>query len=146
MESLDLRCAPPRSPRAELGGIVFLPRSIDKLRATLPGGDLGEYSIAGFTTKMLDQLGIGIAELTTVVAAAATDDDVAAFVSAHARAGGGDDWNAFVLNREVYNGDRDDAIKDIPWLAEHPEIRLAVDLLAHDDRRTFGEKSPVGTS
>jgi len=45
MEPLDLRDAPPRKARAEAGGIVFLPRSIDKVRATLDGGEIGEYKI-----------------------------------------------------------------------------------------------------
>ena len=39
---MDLTCDVPRSPYDKLGGIVFLPRSIDKGRADL-AGTLGEY-------------------------------------------------------------------------------------------------------
>ena len=39
---MDLTCDVPRSPYEKLGGIVFLPRSIDKGRAEL-AGTLGEY-------------------------------------------------------------------------------------------------------
>src|ERR1039458_3327751 len=39
MKPMTLSDKPPRKPRAELAGVVFLPRSIDKVRATLPGGD-----------------------------------------------------------------------------------------------------------
>jgi hypothetical protein len=137
MEPLDLRYAPPRPPRAELAGIVFLPRSIDKLRAALPGGELGEYSVEGFTTMMLEQLGIDVAQISAAVAGAATDDDVLAFVTQHAVAGGIEAWNDFALHREIFRGDRAAAEAEIPWLAARPEIRLSLDLLAEDDRRTF---------
>jgi Domain of unknown function (DUF5069) len=43
MEPLDLRERPPRGPRAMLAGLMFTPRAIDKIRASLPGGDLSEY-------------------------------------------------------------------------------------------------------
>jgi hypothetical protein len=137
MEPLDLRTAPPRSPRAELAGIVFLPRSIDKLRATLPGGHIGDYSIDGFTEMMLEELGITVEAIATVVASAATDGDVAAYVTAHAKPGGIAAWNAFALNREIYRGDRAAAEAEIPWLKDRQDIRLTLDLLAEDDRLSF---------
>jgi hypothetical protein len=137
MEPLDLRTAPPRSPRAELAGIVFLPRSIDKFRAALPGGELGEYSIEGFTTMMLEKLGIPAEELGATVAAAASDTDVEEYVTQHARPGGAGEWNAFALNREIFNGNRAEAEAEIPWLAGRPDIRMSLDMLAEDDRRSF---------
>ena len=38
--------------------MTFLPRSIDKFRAALPGGNLSGYSLDGFTGRMLENLGI----------------------------------------------------------------------------------------
>ena len=140
MEPLDLRVAPPRSGRAELANTAFLPRTIDKLRATLPGGQLGEYNIEGFTTMMLERLAIGVDELKLVVAAAVSDDEVATYVTQHAAPGGAQAWNEFLLNRKIFNGDRAAAIDEIPWLADHPEIQLSVDLLTEDDRRTFAAR------
>ena len=67
MDALDLRKAPPRRPRAELADVVFMPRSIDKIRATLPGGDLGAYTISGFTATMFDMLGIALEDVATAV-------------------------------------------------------------------------------
>ncbi len=58
MEPLDLSQRHPRRTREELAGVVFLPRSIDKFRASLPGGNLSGYSIEGFTGRMLESLGI----------------------------------------------------------------------------------------
>jgi uncharacterized protein DUF5069 len=131
MEPLDLSKAHPRAARAELGGITFLPRSIDKFRAALPGGNLAGYSLEGFTGHMLENLGIAPDAFRAAVAAARGDEDVASYVRDHAVAGGADAWNSFVLNREVYNGDRAEAIAENPWLAEHPEIRLSLDFLQY---------------
>jgi hypothetical protein len=46
-------------------------------------------------------------------------------------AGGAEAWNTYVLNREVYPGDRTAAIAENPWLAEHPEITLSLDFLLY---------------
>ena len=131
MEPLDLSKGPPRKARAELAGITFLPRSIDKARAALPGGTLNGYRIEGFTSRMLESLGIAPDAFQAAVAGAASDDDVAAFVREHAVPGGADAWNSFVLNRELYGGNREEAIAENPWLADHPEIRLSLDFLQY---------------
>ena len=50
MEALDLRTAAPRGPRVQVAGIVFTARVIDKLRASLPGGELnGYFPFIGFS-------------------------------------------------------------------------------------------------
>jgi hypothetical protein len=131
MEPLDLSQGRPRATRAELAGITFLPRSIDKFRAALPGGNLAGYTIEGFTGRMLENLGIAPEALQTVVASAKTDDDVASYVREHALPGGADTWNEYVLNRELYLGNRAEAIEENPWLAEHPEITKSLDFLQY---------------
>ena len=80
---------------------------------------------------MLEDLGIAPDAFQAAVAAAHTDDDVARYVREHSVAGGADTWNGFVLNRELYNGDRAEAIAENPWLAEHPEIRLSLNFLQY---------------
>jgi hypothetical protein len=131
MEPLDLSKARPRATRAELAGITFLPRSIDKFRASLPGGTLAGYTIEGFTERMLENLGIAPDALKAVVASAKTDEDVASYVREHAVAGGAEAWNEYVLNRELYLGNRAEAIEENPWLAEHPEITKSLDFLQY---------------
>lgn len=83
MEPLDLTKAPPRAPREQLAGLYFLSRTIDKVRAQLPGGNPGQYYIPGFSQRLLDALGIDLEELTRVVALAHTDDEVADWVRKH---------------------------------------------------------------
>lgn len=131
MEPLDLSKVRPRRTRAELAGVTFLPRSIDKFRASLPGGNLAGYTIEGFTSRMLENLGITPEALKAVVAEAQTDEDVAEYVRRHSVPGGAEAWNTYVLNRELYQGNRTEAIAENPWLAEHPEIQKSLDFLQY---------------
>jgi hypothetical protein len=137
MDVLDLSMKPPRLPRAELGGIIFLPRSIDKARATLPGGNPGPYVLRGFTTMMLEHLGITEAAFVAAVAAASSDDDVLAFVNEHTSSAQVAAWNAFVAVRQPRNGDRVAALETYPWLGERPDLIVGLDVLAEDDIRHF---------
>jgi hypothetical protein len=137
MEPLDLRVAPPRRPRDVLAGVIFLPRTIDKLRATLRGGDPGAYRIPGFSSTMLEQLGIGAGELTAIVAAATSDDEVGAYVAAHTTPERIAGWNAWALARQPAGGDRAEAVARYPFLAERAELGLGVDVLEEDDQRSF---------
>lgn len=137
MQPLDLSIAPPRSAKATIDGIVFLPRTIDKLRAMLPGGNVGEYRMEGFSDMMLERFGITSETLTAAVAKAATDDEIATIVRRDAKPGSIEEWNDFATNRKLYNGDRDEAVADHPWLAAQPEIVLTLDFVDADDRRGF---------
>jgi hypothetical protein len=133
MTPLDLTTSRPRKARDAVAGIVFLPRSIDKARATLPGGRLGDYTIPGFTETMLKNCGITVDDFVAAVRDAATDDDVAAWVRSHATPGGVDAWIDFANNREIYNGDRAEAIADYPYLADHPELVYSLDFLDYQE-------------
>src|ERR1700674_699505 len=84
MEPLDLTKRPPRGPREKLDGLVLMPRTIDKLRAMLPGGKLGAYKIPGFSARVLEKIGVKEDELLEAVRRASSDDDVAAWLRARA--------------------------------------------------------------
>lgn len=83
MEPLDLTKRAPRSPRNRLGGLYMLARTIDKMRATLPGGNPGVYQIAGFSERLLKALDIPEDDLRSVIALASTEDEVVAWVHKH---------------------------------------------------------------
>jgi hypothetical protein len=138
MESLDLSKQPPRSPHAELDGVIFLPRSIDKARAYLAGGTRNGYNVPGVTGGMLERFGISNDDFVSAVGAASNDADVAAFVRLHATQTAVDEWNAFVKAREP-RGNRDlpEVLESYPWLKDQPDLRLVLDILAEDDRRIF---------
>ena len=138
MEPLDLSKQPPRPPRAELDGIIFLPRSIDKARAYLTGGNRNGYNIPGVTGGMLERFGISNDDFIAAVGAASNDADVVAFVRRHASQPTLDEWNAWVKDREP-RGNRNlpEVLEIYPWLTELPDLTLVLDILAEDDRRIF---------
>ncbi len=137
MQPLDLRLAPPRLPRAATRGILFLPRSIDKARAALPGGNLGLYSLEGVTERMVEAFGKTLPGLTACVAAATDDDDVAEWLVQGASEGAAAAWDAWIAVRTPRGGGREDAIAMYPWVVERPDLVYTLDILVEDDRRTF---------
>ena len=137
MSPLDLKLAPPRSPRLSCGGLDFLPRSIDKVRASLPGGDLGEYKLWGTTELMLETLGVSLETFTAAVATAETDADVLSILKQHAAASLFEKWNALLAQRRPRGGNRREALEVYPWLSERPDLIFIVDILEEDDRQQF---------
>jgi hypothetical protein len=82
MEPLDLRIAAPRGPRMQIAGIVFTARVIDKLRASLPGGELnGYFPFIGFSELWAHYTAIDLRELQGVVARAAAEGEVDAWIA-----------------------------------------------------------------
>ncbi|MEA2787145.1 MAG: hypothetical protein QOF71_3249 [Candidatus Eremiobacteraeota bacterium] len=139
MQPLDLTIAPPRAPREALAGIVFLPRTIDKVRATLPGGDKGAYDIPGISTMMLEALGLELDALRAAVADAADDDGVARLVQRSTSPERIAAWNAMLAARLPRGGDREAAYETYPWLRERADLPLVLDVLEEDDRRHFAQ-------
>ena len=137
MKSLDLTVQPPRTPREQLDGLIFLPRSIDKVRATLPGGNPGAYRIEGLTQAMLETLGVPLDAFTLAGSAADDDDEGAAFLREQAPRSKYATWNAVLCAREPRGGNRAEALTVYPWLAERPDLVLVLDVLEEDDKRSF---------
>lgn len=140
MEKLDLTKAPPRSPREELDGLANLPRSIDKMRAHLPGGNPGVYNIAGFSSIMLETIGVSEDQFREAVASAQTDDDVAAWLRANAKTGKYAEFNDRILNRRVADvkaRDPEAFAKKYPISQQRPDIEYMVDMLVADDEDMF---------
>jgi hypothetical protein len=134
----DLRAHPPRSPHAKLGGLVFLPRTIDKTRAKLQG-TLGLYKNGpGLSMYLFEWLGITEDEFTDAVRAARTDDDVVAWIYEHCDPKTFESINERLVNRGI----RDDAhfaevLPRYPLLAEHPNLRNWFEILELDDAWIF---------
>jgi hypothetical protein len=65
-------------------GLLMLPRTIDKLRAKLPGGKIGSYTIRGsspllpgFSLVLLDGIGVTDDRLLKIVENAAVEKEIA---------------------------------------------------------------------
>ncbi len=147
MEPLDLSAAPPRSCYEELDGLMLMPRTIDKLRALLPGGNPGGYwidgPISGISGYLLQRLGIDEGALRDAVAAARNDDDVAAWLRERTDASKYPEINE-TLRRIKPKHSQDPAMFAAIYaetLALHPELDRVIDIIEADDRRAFAVRS-----
>lgn len=138
MTALDLSAAPPRSGKLAAEGIVFLPRTIDKVRALLPGGNPGSYKLAGFSQTMFEMLGIDEQKFIEVVTRATTDEHVIDFIR---YTSGGEkiaDWNDYVTARSIRDdAHRADLEERYPVLRTNKHVTSLLDLLDLDDQASF---------
>ncbi len=139
MEPLDLSKHPPRSPKVELDGLVMLARTIDKLRASLPGGNVGVYKIAGFSQRMLDAIGVSEQELRDVVASAKTDTDVVDWLRSRIDWGKAVDASNRIRGRNLDDVDRNEFAERYPVIKKKPELHYLVDVLDADDAEMFSK-------
>jgi hypothetical protein len=147
MEPLDLTQQPPRSPRAELDGLMLMPRTIDKLRGFLPGGNPGDYFINGKTPGLsqylLDRLGVALEDLQAIVALAADEDEIAAWLRKHTDASQYPAINATLPRIKPKHAHDPEYFAELyaHTLATHPELEHILDIIDEDDRRIFGTVS-----
>ena len=134
--------APPRAVRATLLGAMFLPRTIDKLRAELPGGAIGPYMNhdRGFSAYVVRRLGLDMDELRAVVGAARDEDDVVAWLRQRVDASSVEETNrkleSFTSERMTPD-DRALLIERHPVLHERPDLTSILDILDAEDARAF---------
>jgi hypothetical protein len=140
MDALDLTRQPPRPPRVPLADLDLLmaARSVDKIRATLEGGNLGDYQIKGFTQRFFDTLGIDETDFRSVVALAQSDADVAAWLRKHCPQAKMDEYNRIEGARSVRDRIDDAAfIEKYPLAAQLPLETPLVDMMTLDDELSF---------
>ncbi len=142
MNALDLTQRPPRSPRELLVGLNLLmaARTVDKIRATLPGGNIGDYQITGFSSSLLNALGIAEGVLRKVIAGAQSDAEVAAWIKGHTNPERYAEINAKLEGQTV--GER---LNDPEFLRRYPSARnlppetSRLDHLIADDAEAFAK-------
>ena len=139
MTPLSLRNRPPRHPTEALDGLVFLPRTIDKARAALAGGDMGDYSLAGLSEMLLQHIGVEPSRFVRVVAAVEDERDVAAWLRQHADTTCYQRWNEWLESRVIDNAIYRARIeRRYPVARRNPNLFRLIDVLAADDLVTFG--------
>ena len=142
MEPLDLTTQPPRAARATLLGAMFVPRTIDKLRAELPGGTLGPYMNhdRGFSAYVVRRLGLDMDAFRAAVGAARDEDEVVAWLRERIDPGTVDETNrkleSFTSERMTPE-DRALLAERHPVLRERPELTSILDILDAEDSRAF---------
>ncbi len=105
---MDLKKSAPRSPYDMLGGIVFLPRAIDKARAEI-AGTLGDYlSRGGRSGRLFEFLGVDEAEFIDALRTRTTDGEVWEWVSGQMTSRSGaeiEEFNDRMCSASPDNGD-----------------------------------------
>lgn len=139
MTPLDLRNNPPRGVRETILGCYFLPRTIDKLRAELPGGEIGPFlnHDTGFSAYAVRRLGLDMNEFRDAVAAAPDEDAIVAWLSERIGPSAAAALNAkletFVIER-MSPDDQALVRERHPVLAQRPELSKLLDIIEADDQ------------
>ena len=126
----------------------MLPRTIDKLRAKLPGGNIGGYTIRGssprlpgFSLVLLDGIGVTDDRLLKIVEHAAVENEIAHWLHRNADLSSVDTLNRRLLGRRI-----EDVLAVVPqevvtrvylFIEKMAITTLMFDVLLEDDRRTF---------
>lgn len=139
MLPISLRRRPPRDPRARLGGLMLLPRTIDKARGIIRGGDPGEYRITpGLSAWLLGQAGLSEPEFLDLVRSSPTDDEVARAVAERIEPERRDAINELLKGLRVR--DLSDPLRDEFLRLHGPQEAdtIVIEVLVADDRAAFG--------
>jgi Domain of unknown function (DUF5069) len=143
MEPLDLTVRPPRGCNEELDGLVFMPRTIDKIRATLDGGKKGEYiinaQVTGISGFLLERLGITEDELREAVRREPNDEAVAAWLRTRVDTSLYPKLNAMLPRITIEHASDPEFVRNFykETLAQNPHLTTMFDIIEADDRRMF---------
>jgi hypothetical protein len=129
---------------------MLMPRTIDKLRAQLPGGDPGEYyingPIKGISGYLLERLGVSEEQLREAVRDASSDDDVAVWLRERTDASQYPAINATLRRIKPKHAENEAWLRGeyATTLSEEPDLEFIVDILEADDRRLYPDAQPQG--
>jgi hypothetical protein len=146
MEPLDLTSRPPRSPYKKMEGLFMMPRTIDKLRAKLPGGKPGVYSISskyggGLSFFLLEGIGVTEERLSEVVQKVSLEEEISDWLRSNA-----DLSKVALVNEKLASGQIKDVLAVLPWATflkfypaaeEVAKTTSMFEVLLQDDRRMF---------
>ena len=144
----DLTQHAPRSPRVRLGGLVIVPRMLDKCRATLKGR-VGDYEYGcSLDRYVLDFLGLDPEALKAEVAKGKGDGELLAWMRAAARhprlPHEIEAFSAWHERRAPSTPDKRAKMSDLQsaaGAASRDDITTWFDLLDLDDHVSFGGKA-----
>lgn len=138
----DLRVHPPRAAREMLGGLYFLARTIDKMRAKIQG-TLGLYKVGpGISIYLFEWLGITEEQFEDAVRNAKHDDDIVAWVRKNTDPSTYDDINRKLETRAIRDDEHfREVLPRYPVLSEYPHLRNWFEIFDVDDRWIFDPKN-----
>lgn len=123
-------------------GFYFLPRTVDKLRAELPGGDLGDYlnHDAGFSAYVVRRLGLDMNEFREAVADAPDEAAVITWLATRLDAAFAPTLNAKLETFVVQRMPPDDQVlmrQRHPVMASRSDLSKLLDIIEAEDARAF---------
>ena len=126
-------------------GFYFLPRTIDKLRADIPGGHPGPYfnHENGFSAFVVRKIGVSMPELRDVVARASDEREVEAWLAARVDATQAPALNAKIETFTASRMSPDDRVlvrARHPVMAGRPDLDKIVEILDADDELLFARR------
>jgi hypothetical protein len=138
MEPLDLSTRPPRGPRETMLGLTFMPRTIDKIRAELPGGNLGPFlnEPRGISAFLCRRIGVDMDELRAAVLAANGEDAVEGWLRERIDPAGVDETNRKLesLTIERLSPEDQEMVRHHhPILRSRPDLVRFYDIFEADD-------------
>jgi Domain of unknown function (DUF5069) len=147
---LDLRKRPPRGPRETILGFYLLPRTIDKLRAELPGGNLGAYlnHDRGFSAYIVRRLGLDMDDFRKIVASAPDEGAVIDWLAARIDAAAAPTLNMKLETIVVERMSPADQVlvrQRHPVMDVRPDLSKILDILDADDAAAFGVGNQPGS-
>jgi hypothetical protein len=148
MEPLDLTTRPPRSPYQKTEGLFMVPRTIDKLRAKLPGGKIGTYTIRGMSIALpglslvlLEGIGVAEERLLEVVGRASVEDEIARWLRENADLSGVEALNMRLQGRQIEDVlallPMATVVKVYPFVENMAKTTPMFEVLLQDDRLLF---------
>ncbi len=134
----DLRAHPPRSPFAQIAGLIFMARTVDKLRAKIQG-TLGEYKIGpGISIYLFEYIGVTEEQMTEVVRNARSDADIAEWLTANTDTTRYPEHNEKLMTRGIRDAaHRAEVLPRYPVLADHPDMSNWFEIFVLDDAWMF---------
>lgn len=118
----------------QLGGISFMARTVDKIRAKIQG-TLGPYKIQpGISGYIFEGLGITEDQFTEAVRNAKSDDDVVTWLAANTDAATYAALNDMLINRKIRDDEhRAQVLPAYPILNDHPNLWNWFEIFELDD-------------
>ncbi len=119
-------------------GFYLLPRTIDKLRAELPGGSIGPYlnHDAGFSAFVVKRLGLDMTAFRETVAKAKDEREIETWLAERIDPAAAPALNAKLESFVVERMSPEDQMlvrERHPVMAQRPELSKILDILDADD-------------
>jgi hypothetical protein len=142
MQPLDLHFRPPRGAREKLAGLVFMSRTVDKLRAEMPGGALAPYlnDANGISNYMCKRVGLDMEELRAAVIAAKDEDELEVWLNGRLDPAAVEEANSKLeaLTIERLSPENLALVKrNHPIMELRPELVTFFDIFDADDAATY---------